>query len=402
MILNPKMQQRMNGLAKYYYCINLVGYTYAALHPSFRIGILTGFLVALMAVFAFLNRWFERKYFLPLVFIAYSIATIVSALINGCSFFLFFRGVIYNLLPISFFFIQVEDLEKLYRRIFNSILACLIVGYIFYLTVPDSYVRFLYAGGHIGGIYRDLANVNMQGLFGLTITGSFSCCCTLYFFSQWIVNKKWLDFFKGVFCIYMDFLAERRSAIAACLILLLICNIVFYNKYKTIRLRQFVIIVIFLTVVIISFSRISALLSPTLDRVFNVSGAVSERSWNWRKNIGQMTPYSWIFGRGLGTSGHMATVFGLLGVNDNSYLLLIVEEGLVGFFLFILLLIQQFIAFFKEQDKILEEYISFFVVLVFLIQAYGSNVWEFPILSVLFWLALSNCSWQKAIESTDQ
>lgn len=392
MILNPKMQSRMNKLAQYYYLINMVGYVYAALHPSFRIGILTGFLVTIMAIFAILNRWFERKYYLPLLFIIYSLATIVCALIFGYSFSLYFRGVIYSLLPISFFFIQVTDLEKLYKWIFNALLVCLIIGYIFYLTVPNSYVTFLYNGGHIGGLYKDLANRNMQGLFGLTITGSFSCCCVLYFFSQWIVNKKWFDFFKGAFCIYLLFIVGRRSAIAACLILLIICNIVYYHKFQTIRLRQLVLLTALIIIAIIGSSQIMGLISPTLDRVLNVSGAVSERSWNWKANIQQLNAFSWIFGKGLGTSGHMATASGYLGVNDNSYLLLISEEGIVGFAIFILLIIQQFSSFFSKKDKIVEEYISFFIVLVFLIQAFGSDVWEFPILSVLYWFALSNCA----------
>lgn len=395
MILNPKMQKRMNRLAQVYYLINMVGYVYAALHPSFRVGILTGVLVTIMAVFALLNRWFESKYYIPLLFLSYSIMTIICALAFDYPFSLYFRGFIYNLLPVSFFFIQVIDLEKLYKWIFNSLLACLIIGYIFYLTVPDSYVTFLYNGGHIGALYKDLANVNMQGLFGLTITGSFSCCCVLYFFSQWIVKKKWLDFIKGAFCIYLLFIVGRRSAIGACLILLIVCNIVYYNEFKTIRLRQVFILSVLVVIAIIGSSQLLGLIFPTLDRVMNVTGAVSERSWNWKANIQQMNVFSWIFGKGIGTSGHMATALGYLGVNDNSYLLLIAEEGIVGIGIFLIIVIQQFAEFFQKKGKIVEEYVSFFIVLVFMIQAFGSNVWEFPILSVLFWLALSNCSWKQ-------
>lgn len=125
-------------------------------------------------------------------------------------------------------------------------------------------------------------------------------------------------------------------------------------------------------------------------RVINISGAVNERNDNWIDNLMNLDLVGWIFGSGLGSKSHQVSEIGGLGVYDSSYIQILTELGLVGFCLFVFCIIY---AILKARRKNMDKYslISLVIMFVFLVQAIGSNVWEFQIISPLFWIAVGYC-----------
>ena len=99
---------------------------------------------------------------------------------------------------------------------------------------------------------------------------------------------------------------------------------------------------------------------------------------------------SFLLGNGIGSMGHSAIEYNqslqLGGVYDGNYALIIAESGIVGFGLFIWGIVDCFIRFWKNKSK---NYVAVFIVIIFILVAVGSNVWEFPLIAPLFWYSLS-------------
>ena len=78
-------------------------------------------------------------------------------------------------------------------------------------------------------------------------------------------------------------------------------------------------------------------------------------------------------------------------VNDNSYLLILCETGIIGLGLFLLLLIQ---TLYRGCKKIKSVYFEMSVIIILLLQGIGSNIFEFQQLMPLFWFCMGRCNRQ--------
>jgi O-antigen ligase len=127
----------------------------------------------------------------------------------------------------------------------------------------------------------------------------------------------------------------------------------------------------------------SELLVQVLSRLSAFGTAISERSDTWFSAINNSPNI--ILGSGLGSVGHKALGFTKYYVHDGSYFKILAETGIIGFSLFMTMLILTYVRFYStKKDYRLE--ISIITILLF--QAIGSNVLAFQTLLPVFWFSI--------------
>ncbi len=385
--INPKYL--FSKLIENYYWIIIAGYTLAIFVP--RVSIVAVSSILLVAILA-LQLLFVRSIKLDLgfVLVLYFLLSGLLYIKNGLPFQLYLTGVSYVLLPTVFYLIPREsiDVEKVFSRSFLALLFSFVLAVLFYYWWPEQYRLYCISHGYISAVARPQSS--LQGIYGVTLVGSFAACAVIYYYGKWIQSNKLYHLLATAFSFGMVLFAGRRSAIFACILLFLLENLVIIIKSPRKKKHHLILIIIGILGVAGYVFYKSDEFSTFFERLTGISTAINERLWNWLENI-ESVKDKILLGKGLGAGGHIASSYGYLGVHDNSYLMMLVENGVIGLLLFLALLVSNFIAFLKNRQKSYLNYIALYIVIIFAIQAIGSNVFEFPTLAVLFWFSLSCC-----------
>lgn len=389
MRLKLSVRASIDFLTKNYFWMIVCCYTASVFVQQISIGVVSGLLSLFIFAAVIIKRKGHVRNIHVVIYILMLLLSGIKYLINGLPINLYFTGIVYNLLPIALYFGNRKDLSNLYGKSFSAIFYSLIIGVLFYIWAPLFYGEYLVKHNHLN--YWFQVRTSLQGLYGITMVGSFSACCTIYYYGQWLVYNRKKDFLKAFISGLIMLFAGRRSAMAACLLLFIVENVVFYKTLKYNKRRQILIGVIAIFGLVLAILLDGGVIATWFERLTSVTAAVSERSSNWALNLDTIKANP-IFGNGLGSSGHLASATGYVGVHDNSYLLILAENGILGLLALIAIIARTIRDFVKINNKQHENYIALFVVLAFLIQAIGSNVWEFPVLAALFWTSLSCCS----------
>ena len=344
------------------------------------------FLIMSTNKFSFLRR--ELIYY---IYILFCLISGLFYLLNGLPVRIFLSAVAGSVLPIFFVFLRQKSIYvKIYENIFRVMLISFIISLLLHIVVPNFYVNYLYYRGYISEMSSFWATYFFQGLFGVTALGTLSSCTALFFLIEYIETRMKRSLIYMFFSLMILFIAGRRSAIAAFLlgVIFIVGYYVLSGSAKRKRLTTIFLILGGGFVGILFYKR--EFLQRVILRVINISEAVNERNDNWIDNLMNLDLVGWIFGSGLGSKSHQVSEIGGLGVYDSSYIQILTELGLVGFCLFVFCIIY---AILKARRKNMDKYslISLVIMFVFLVQAIGSNVWEFQIISPLFWIAVGYC-----------
>ena len=369
-----------NFLAENYYWMVILGYLIALEGNGFSVVILSGLLLIILFLLNF-SKWVKID-FVSIYFI-YLIVSLVMYIENERPISLYITSVAYILLPIVMYMIPKENGSMVMRRAMNAVFFSLLVAVVLYIWAPEFYAEYLYSRSLIGK--PDVLWIRpslIQGLYGITTIGTFGTCCALYFFAQ-IVEKKRYSAVKFIICVLIVLFAQRRSAIAALGVGLILENIILcrHGKIK----KRFLAIAIFTGIALFVLLSFHSSFSSLVIRVISVREAVLERAGNWRENINGLG-VEMIWGKGLGSYGHLAGAIGYKGVFDSQYVLMLVENGIIGILLFFLSVCM---AFRRFSGRYCESCVPMLIVVVFLIQCIGSNVLEMPLPATLFWFSLS-------------
>lgn len=333
------------------------------------------------------------------VYICFCCFTGIRYLSNSVPINVFFASISYSLLPMLFVFMR--DREKYIKTIditFKAIFVSIILAWVLYIIAPPFYGEYL--------VYHSLSSredfewirAALQGVYGITALGTFSAISGLYFFYRYISEEriKYLIVF-GISTITL-FFTGRRSAIGAFIVTyaLEIFLFIIRGGKKSKRVGYAILVVCLLGGFIVLQKMDEVIL--ILNRVLDISTAINERNSNWKEALNSIHGMDWFIGSGYGSRSHLvANIKGITGVFDNNYLELLLEIGVVGMILFsacilIALFPKRYIIRF-EGDKISKQYkdyslLATLIILVYMIQAIGSNVWEFQILAPLFWMCI--------------
>ncbi len=315
------------------------------------------------------------------------------AIAYGFPMILFIQAVAYMAIPVIMYSVKKHNIAELYKRYMGAILASIMIAILMYYCAPDFYGRYLLYHHYQSGSSRDYIRLSMQGLYGITMLASFSAICSIYFFGKWLEKPQLRSLLKFGLALFTLVFTGRRSAVAGGLLLIIVIVIRYFHLRRKFGIKQVFVISFVVIVLIISIVANYEVVSFWIKRMTGLSLAISERNSNWIE-VFESLGSRIILGQGLGTAGHNAGAMGYLGAFDSSYVLLISELGIVGLLVFLLCLVKSFYRFFmvKHNER---NWFALYIVVLFLIQAIGSNVWEFPVLASLFWFSLSAMSVSK-------
>lgn len=308
-----------------------------------------------------------KKNKLIIFFMGFSLFTVTSYLFVDRPISLFFNDCIYFILPILIAFLGMDRSQvsnKFYDYLFWSSLIALAIGYYIYFARPLWYQAFYtevvnntwFRSEYID--YDDIAESFRFSSF--TPDSYYTEYIGMFVFSLGLVkmfqspNNKLIYMFFNLIIFGAVLLSLQRSAIVCCC--LMIGAYFFYylfNRNKGVNKANFkyILLAILVLVIIALALGTSDVVQKVLFRftqmgasdAFEVEGSRTEQihsalgSWE-----------NFITGNGLGTAGSKARSMGYPGISDGNYIKLLVEEGVVGFCLFLALIFSTFIRALKN------------------------------------------------------
>lgn len=346
------------------------------------------------------------------IFYAYTVLSVIMYAINGVSFRCYLNEL-YNSIPAMFFFyIGMADNrgDSFYRKLLNAITISLAVGLVLYLLAPGWFVarkselismqwfggtnysdEQVLEGMRFSAFFTDSYEVSMYSMVALSIS--------LFLF---FVNKTNKQTVLGISVILISFvsaiLCQQRIAMASASFTLL-----FYLLYGNFKKHGGKSLKLTLTLGLIAILVVSLALTLFQDRVGQLTELLTERSegmsvskaWAERSYQTDLITKHWhmpIFGHGIGAGGAMAGQLRYPHVNDAGWLELLYEYGLVGTFIFLLLIVQSLL----RGVRLMRYYLTELVIVAFVLLAMvGSNTLTLGYMQIIpFWYSLGRI-WSK-------
>lgn len=312
-----------------------------------------------------------------------------------------FKTFSYLIIPPMFFYIAGHHIERIKPPNINWVIdkivllnaLSVVIGIALFLTVPDFYKR--YVADTLINVYNTeeqfyprmfsyYGNAMMLGVIcSASIPLTFSLNRSVFFRIVLVV----------IFFIGAVMTLQRGSWFAASvglvLSLLLKTNRSSIRKYG---LRIIIVVSILAALIpiliILSFDKINnnAGIALTLqffeERFLTVGSMVSERSYQWENVSKVLLDYP--FGIGIGMLSHVTAANNFeLAIPDGNYFRIIGELGPYGFIIFILLLIKGVI-----RGLMCGRPFYAVALIVYALQAVGTNVFDFYYTSFVFWLLI--------------
>lgn len=328
----------------------------------------------------------EKPYF---VFMIYAFMTFGNYLFNGYSINIFGSAMIGSFFPALLF--MCRD-SKLYRECMKNSFAALLVAFIVSIILhtfsPQFYQNYLFERGYITVNNTFWAKYFFQGIFGVTALGTLSACASIFYLCKYLNQADVKSFVSLMVSAVTVFLTGRRSAIATFVIGFFFILGTRIIKSSRLKINKIIvdIIAVFVVVIIVIYNW--DLLLKIAARVVNVFDAFSERNGDWEVAINSLTPIELLLGTGFGTMSHTALQYGYVAVSDSNLIEWICEIGGVGTIVFIFLVLYVVVRNIKCITVHYSYLSAVLTIFVFMVQAIGSNVFEFQTTAPLFWISL--------------
>jgi hypothetical protein len=328
---------------------------------------------------------------LILLYLIYNLISFIFFIFSDLPISVYFMEFSNSILPIIlfYFFGRLNLDNSFYNITLYALAACFAIGFYFQLTVPSNYMAFM---SNIDGIGQNPLSykLNYRSYLGLTATGSLSAIGVLLSFN--LMYKRNFKAGKIIFliCFLALILTFRRAALYTGLFALIWMNYLIIFKFKGAKSKIKILLVEFVFMCSALYWLISSnqeFLDDLYERFYSFSDAIESRSDTWLKGLSNTQNI--LFGDGLGRYGHKAVEYSNLYIPDGNYFRMIAELGVLGFLLFMLIII---ISVYNGFSKIKNNYIELCIVIIICLQAVGSNVFSFQLIAPVFWYSVGRCS----------
>ena len=404
----------MNKIAKFqisewYYVLVALGYVATLVFAGMRPGV---FAAALM-VLVFAQMIFTKKVRfdcladgIATAFFAYQILSVIWLLSGGYPFSVFTNEFVSSTLPMIFYFVGKSVCDRRanwYRTYLYAMMILGVIGVVLYITAPQFYCDWAYKWSYISKADAATMRVRMHSVVGSTCLSFIMVAGMLagsYFLgssddgttgskeSEGRSKKIIFSVVTMAACLLFAIMANQRSGLVAAALVIVYVNYLLFFKLDLIPRKYFVyeivvIAAVFAGICIIKFEFILKF----WYRIISLPTAISQRSEQWVAAVNNM--YSSWTGNGLGANGHRA--LGLEDAHviaDGGLVKLYCENGVVGFSLFVYLLV---LSLQKGFRNIRRYYVPVGIIIVGLLQSIGSNMLAFQICAPIFWFAVGSC-----------
>lgn len=327
----------------------------------------------------------------------------IQYIYNGRPFVCYFTEASNYITAMLFFYIGVSDDRPdrtFYKKMMYAIAIVFAIGLVFYIIMPSWYLsRNLDAINAESQAEYNESNVLERMRYGAFFAQSYmvshlSIFCAAIAIFELAYNKGKLKWYALV-CLLVGLASSiaslhRASMLGGFLVLI----IFFYFNHKTHRYKTNVFIIVCfslaltLTILIANsfgerFDLLSEMLIERVDGNMSLGKALDERKFT-HELLASMQFY--LFGHGLGSGGVGVRAYGFIGIADMQYVKMFFENGLVGAFLFVTIILKAII----RGVRFIRYYITEVAIIAFILMAMlGSNSLSIYFLIVYpFWYAV--------------
>lgn len=352
--------------------------------PSMRLGVATSILIMATAINWLISKRRSRSSIankIVHVYIIYNTATVAFYAANEIPLSVFFAEWSNSILPVIFYYFAQEDHRKestIYKVTLQVLIASFAIG--FYLWVSES------------GLYRAFMDTTegpgtdllfFQSLFGLTATGAFGVIGFLISASIIFKSNGRSGKIALVLCAIAAILTFRRAALLVLSLSIVAIHYIGYYKYRFISKVYLLaeVVILYLMYLVVN-AHYGELIAGVIERGGMISEAFEGRSDAWKHAFDM---YYLLTGRGLGTVGHKALEFSETLIPDGNYFKIIAETGLIGFSIFLMILL---LATANGVKNLREKYLELGIVLSICLIAVGSNILTYQSIAPIFWYSV--------------
>lgn len=361
---------------------------------------------AIVVAFRYNNNQFVK---LLSIFLIYSLFTGVFYLVNDIPFSCYTGSMRQFVFPIIFAYLGCcyssdESFNKWYLI---ACAVCFVVGFYLYAMGPSYYLSYITEARsnlwyESNSAYLDESNILESTRFSSFFTTSYvisffsvpalilSLSYSLH--SDGPIGRPWC-YVIAVISFIAALLCQQRIAIAFAFLVILFFGI--FSNRLTKEKKGSTLWLVYLVVGIIAFFvlgrianlewfvRISELVGNRFDAM-NFFKAMSERSEQY-SSFDRATGFSYIFGLGLGSCGHLAGATGLKAIHDGEFLKLFYEFGFVGCVLLTIIVWSTLKRGIKDFKRFHPEVI---IIIFYLVAGLGSDSLSFFVYSAMFWFSM--------------
>ena len=350
-------------------------------------------------------------------FLLYSLLTGFFYLFNDTPFNCYTNTLREFVFPIMFAYLGCvfsKD-DEFFKWYIIACAGCFVIGFYLYLAGPDYYTIFLndvrqnlwYAGENK---YLDETNILEYMRFSSFFTTSYA----ISFFSipaltlslsyaiskNRPISKPWCYVF-AIASFLAALLCQQRISIAFAFIVIIFFG--FFSKHITPSKKKNSLWLVYFVVIVIAififdfiaqtgwYERVSGMVGARFNAM-SFSKAMLERTGQY-SSFDRATGFSYIFGLGLGSCGHLAGAAGLRAIHDGEFVKLFYEFGFVGCSILLGIIVFTLIRgikFFKLY------YAEVIIIIFYLAAGIGSDSLTFFIFSVMFWFSMGRI-WNKEL-----
>lgn len=387
------------------YLIYTVPALYLGLHYDYLV---KGFSILVTLLYLFKNGFYRSKdsKIFTLFFLLVSLS-FIQYLYNNRPFLCYLTDASNYLAAMIFFYVGASDDrpgKPLYRKFMFYVTIVFAAGLICFVLMPPWYLSRIQEiinleSGFNYGEETILERMRFSAFFGDSYNVShFSVfCCAIALFEISVTKGKYK--YISLACLIIGLLSSiaslHRASILGCVIAF---TMYFYlnhrmHKYGTNVYVLTIIITAFLLFLIVApyfnerVTDIFGMVTNRVDDNMNLNRALNERKFT-KELLASMNYY--IFGHGLGSGGVGVRQYGFPGVSDMQYVKMFYENGIVGAFLFILIIVRAL----RRGIKYIEYYVTEVIIILFILLAMlGSNSLAIGFFLIIpFWYAIGRIS----------
>lgn len=350
-------------------------------YRSIRVGVYASFIMCLillgLLIKGKISMTIRKTDVYVLYFVLYSAATVITYFGSDIPISVFISSVSNTLLPMIFYIAGRNGIKFKKKSYYFALDICCLIGIFLLFTRPEWYVLYCRE--------RGISYTRLSSGIGSVAVGTLSSIALIYAISDICESKGKKGKLQYMFSLAFVFLSMQRSAWVVSILSVIVMHYYIFCKWNSVK-KNYLFVELFTIICgLIVFRKpiISMITRWMLEKSSHGNlGMISSRSSQW---IIGLENSNWLFGSGFGMRGQKAMQFVEVFIGDGGWIVLLCEVGIVGVGLFILILARSANKGFYSFKKL---YAPILIIIIFLLQAIGSNVFMFQLMAPLFWMSV--------------
>ncbi len=341
---------------------------------------------------------YKQKNNVVFVFLLYSLLTIFSYLLNGFPLELYLLCCVFFLSPVLYVYVGLDNNKECYYWFYKSFFwasaVCCAIGLLLFFIRPEWYETAVIAmtSDKHEGVYDD-AKLLEWSRFSSYLSDSYeisymtmtSVPIGLFLWSNEDNRSKARLYLIGILVLYFSSLLCQQRASMFSTTLFLVVFMYLRNRKNALKIISIALIISLIIGLIIVYAGDNEIVSLITTRVgqMNYSEAMSERA-NQHENI-LAAWNNYIFGEGIGSACGFAKQYNMIRIPDGAYLEVLYEIGIIGFILFMSILLK---ALFRALQYKRFFYVELAIIGSFMIAMTGACPFVYFFYMFPFWFAI--------------